>query len=596
MLLLPAGAAVFLFQICCANLLSWSDLALLCADLYTAQRDISNNDTIDQLTFFGVSLNRVVFDIEGYSNTSLSTVKSYLDMKYSLFMVDLYWNHFTQNWQLCPAPIPANETIDLSKTVEVLWNNETYNCMPGFSVTDLFQQVNSYLFETNVRLEANVVQFAFNLRSIYHEVMDTTPSNSTLNITNTAGTSHDLVPAPYRSYSLDYLSVGSSTLKDSLSAVKSYIFSPLDLQLWDLRQSPSGDSVRYPTQDAYLFSLYKRVFPFVLSNTLHNSSTGYNISSSDTDTIFFPDEYYFLPWVETLENGLLAQNISDTLENSQPSDFCNWGRESHFRFVVDDEMTPFTNQTVNAYLESGFSAILNSSNVSAMEADAQEKTLQIANSYTPVSFWSWASDQFYDSKTYNETNSDQKYYQNDDVWYIRLTSQTAYLCVSITTDGWAVQNCYDKMRGVCQNDSDPYSWELTSEIKTYIDWLDEDEICPEGFSAGIPHLSLEQFSLRSVLVSKNVLHPVWIDLNDITVSGCYVLGGPYALCPYQEVLSTRNFVKSLAPSSVIALFFIFLIFCERILIKTPIHTNRKRYWKRKIADYYKDNDYEGVPL
>ena len=583
MLLLRAGAAAFVIAICCA-LLGWTELALLYADPYTAERDISTNVGIDQLTFFGISLNKLVFDVQGYTNTSLPTIEYFLNMKYGLFMLDLYWNHFTQKWQLCPGPIPANETADLAQNVEVFWNNNTYTCLPGFTVTDVFHCVESYLASTNVLLDADVVQFALNLKSIYLEEK-VVYLNGTQSSRNATKTVVDTTPDAYKAYGQDYLSLGNSTLKDSLGAVESYMFTPTDLLLIQLTES-----VQYPTQYTYLFSLYKRVFPFVLSNAIHNSSTGYNVSSEDQNTIFFPS-VDFAPWVALHGHSSLAQNISRTLNGSNSAIFEDWKLNTHFRMVIDNDDSPLTNKTASMYLQSGFSVILNSSNAGY---DSEQDILDMANAYTPAAFWSWAPGLFHEDLLYNSTASYAKHYEENEDWYAE-GSQTAYLCVSVTKNGWALQNCYDKIRGACQNTLDPFSWVLTEDIGSYVDWTTQSG-CPEGFSVSIPLLSLEQFSLLSHLVSHNVLYPVWVDMNDITVPGCYVSGGPYALCPYQEAITTRTFVKSLAPSSLVALFLIILIFCERIFLKTPIHTNRKRHWKRKIADYYKENDYEGVPL
>lgn len=593
MLLLRVGGIALIINVCLATMSSWATLAQQYVGPYIAERDISTNNPIDQLTYFGVSLNRVIFDVVGYSNTSLPLFQSLLNLKYSLFMVDLYWNHFTQKWQLCPAPIPANQTLDLSHMVQVLWNNQVYQCLPGFAVSDVFQYLNTYLSSTNVRLLANMVQFAFNLKSIYHEER-VVLSNSSFYGVNISSTPHDLVPDAYKSYGPEYLSIGNSTLKDSLHPVDPSLFTPLDLQLWNTQQNNAAGPWRYPTQDTYLFSLYKRVFPFVLSNQIHNSSTGYNISTADADTFFIPGQSSFEPWVESYGNKAFVQNISSMLNETHPSTYKSWAANTHFRLLVDDDTVPFTNETVSLYLRSGFSTILNSSNT-LTKLNNQNAVFQVANNYTPVSFWSWAPGQFCGDQAVNLSTIHLKLDQNNDTWYVAANSHTAYLCVSVTRDGWALQNCYDKIRGVCQNNTNPYSWRLTDSIYSYLDWTNNLS-CPQGYKVGVPHLSLEQFSLMSLLVTKNVLYPVWIDMNDITVPGCYVLGGPYALCPYQEAITTKNFFKSLAPSLLVALVLIVLIFCERFCVKTPIHTNRKRHWKRQIEEYYKDNDYEGVPL
>ena len=66
---------------------------------------------------------------------------------------------------------------------------------------------------------------------------------------------------------------------------------------------------------------------------------------------------------------------------------------------------------------------------------------------------------------------------------------------------------------------------------------------------------------------ENVNYPIWIDLNDITVENCFVSGGPYAQCPYQETVTTDKFVRMIAPSFVVAMVVLVLIFIEKCFVK-----------------------------
>ena len=153
----------------------------------------------------------------------------------------------------------------------------------------------------------------------------------------------------------------------------------------------------------------------------------------------------------------------------------------------------------------------------------------------------------------------------------------------MTEEGWEVSNCYEKYLFACQNKLSRNEWKLNNSTKrNYFD-IDDDD-CPEGYFFSLPRLNIEMLSLMTTVKQENVNYPIWIDLNDITVENCFVSGGPYAQCPYQETVTTDKFVRMIAPSFVVAMVVLVLIFIEKVFRKTPIQTNRKRYWKRQYKN------------
>lgn len=586
-----------------AALSNWTALAEQYDNAFRAQRDISKAIPIDQLALFGISLNTVVFDAEGYSTDAIALVTDLLEASVDTFMLDLYWNEFTQCWQLCPAPIPSNLTTDLAQTVLVAWNGANYSCQPGFSVTDVMNAVHSYLVLSNVQVDANVVQLAFNLKSIYY-----TATNTTTTGVNSTVVLHDAVPSGYASPGATspadvlYLLVGNSTLSDSLAVLGSFLYTPANLaDQTALLDAYAGyyDS-QYPTQNDFLFSLYKRTIALVLADNLRNSSLGYNLTSTDTNTVFFPDTDEFDPWVVVAGAVTLTEP-----KNYSSSYFADIAHDSHFRFAIDSDDLPFTEVSAHEFLQSGISIIINSSYENSSSENASDAALGTANTYLPSSFWSWAIDQPSDLdnttsdsvlprdmefRTFIKRDDDD---DESDSWY-ELSSQSAYLCVTIGSGGWTVLNCYDKYRFACRNTTNPFHWEVSETLDTYF-VLSSSGICPNGFTFAVPQLGVEQFAVRTLLTSLNAPYPIWVDVNDITISDCYVTGGPYATCPYKEAVSTGNLLKRVAPSMLVAILIVLLLFCERILITIPIHTNRRRHWNKAIARYYKENDYEGVP-
>lgn len=581
---------------------NWPYLSEQQDDALRTQRDMAEDIPLDQLSFSGVSLNQLVFDPLGYNSDALNQVLSLLNVKTGALMLDLYWNEFTQTWQLCPAPFPNNLTKNLTNTVDVTWNGKTYQCQPGLTPTDLVSTISQYFRSSNVKVNANIMLVLLNLKSIYYEP-ERTATNKTYNYTSTVA---DTVPTGYESPDASYLLVGNSTLAQSISGLGSWLFSPLDLVTFS-QSSPTGNytnyySSEYPTQNDFLFNLFKRTMVTVVNNNIHTSNKGYNISTADSDMIFIPDSAQFEPTFVNASNSTLLNTCSKRRHSSFNSSlFSVVVGESRFRTVVDSETSPFTNETLHQWAQCGFNTILNASysayspQFGVKANDTANQLGAIVSNFTPIQYWSWAPNEpntSLENSTSALSDSDGSD-SEDNPYEITSTTQVAYKCIAMEPGGWSVKNCYDKYRVACQNESDPFDWALLSSLATYFD-LTSDSRCPDRYVFNLPQLSVEQAALTTFLNSKNILAPVWIDVNDITVAGCFVTGGPYAECPYTKIVTTLNLIRQIAPSIVVAFVILLLIFYEKFVLMVPIHTNRKHHWKRALNQYYK-NEYEGVP-
>lgn len=159
---------------------------------------------------------------------------------------------------------------------------------------------------------------------------------------------------------------------------------------------------------------------------------------------------------------------------------------------------------------------------------------------------------------------------------------------------WRVDNCYNSNIGLCRYKNTAFKWLVRSNKATYFDFDSyQGSKCPDQYTFNIPRTPLEQRSLISYL--KNASFPdtqIWIDLNSISVSNCWVSGGPYASCPYEKVISRRNFVKMMVPASVCS-FALLCIVVYLSVLKVPIYDNRKN-WRRVINKISK-SELEGVP-
>ncbi|KAK6455660.1 uncharacterized protein RJT20DRAFT_96912 [Scheffersomyces xylosifermentans] len=552
------------------------------------QRDVSKPVPIDQLVAPGLSLNSMVFEKEGYTLAALTDIASIIGVGVQNIMLDLYWNEFTKKWQLCPAPFPVNATFNLNSTVNVTWNKKTYQCAPSLTVNSLMEVINQYILGTHTNMDVNLIQILLNLKSIHY--------------INSNQTKH--FESAFISQNATFNALGNSTLNDTFSAIGSYIFTPIDLANY---RSTSSSDLAYqsfynmttsalPSLETVLLTYFRRVFINVVSNELVGGERGYNFTASDNNTVFFRGDD--LPSTITSNSDSEVLQECYNLENAPEVNltaFNSLSLNTHFRYVIDNDKKPFSNDTFVRYLRCGYSPILNASSyeVSTPSGVKQSSRLsEISNNFIPVSFWSWAPGE----PVAMDSNSTYAAINNMSVEYVPESndgSQVAYKCVAISEDGWTVENCYKQYQYACQGINSPHEWIIKGVRKQYFEAY--KETCPNGYKFSLPFSSVEMLSLVSSIRIQNASYPVWIDLNDITVSDCFVSGGPYAECPYQRTVTEAKLASLIAPSFVVGVVVLVLIFMEKFIRVNPIQSNRKRYWKKTIQEYNKKHDYEGVP-
>lgn len=576
----------------CLGETNWPSLSERADQAARAERDIGLDIPLDQQTPFGISANRLIFDVQGYSTDTLTTLHTVLSTGVNALMLDIYWNQFTNLWQLCPAPIPSTATTNTSEVVEVTWEGNSYQCQPKFGDADVFSTLRDYLKSSNINSEANIVQVILNLREIAipASVIRSNYTNSTWESSSASLASLSAVP--------QYMEIGNSSLSTSMNILSSYLFTPKEMSSFNNTMSYDDE---YPTASDFLYSLYKRTFVSAITTDLGNTSRTYNVTDTDTEAIFFYDSYEFT--LNTTTDLVLADCLLRRTASYDTNYYSNRVLDTRFRTLIDNDSSKFTPMKAYEVLQCGYTPILNATSYSISNRTnlTGEYTGRVIDQYIPFANWGWGP---YEPNTTftNETRQalkDDDYTPNKDEddpdWQEVAESQVAEKCVVIKQSGWAVYNCYSKYRLACKSKTNSFEWTLSDSIMLYFS-TDSDEVCPKNYEFGVPHLSTEHLALLNFLNSTNVSYPVWIDMNDITILGCYVSGGPYAACPYKRAVSTSNLIRLIAPSAVVAVVILILIFFERFFLLTPIHSNRRRYWKRRINQHYKKNDYEGVPL
>lgn len=334
------------------------------------------------------------------------------------------------------------------------------------------------------------------------------------------------------------------------------IYTPLDLQT-DQQQGNTFNtygksSGGWPTLDSFLFSKRKRVIVTEISNRLNSSEVPY---------IFNNTILHYDVGNKTLET---PGNVQELVNTSTIS----------WRFLEAE----FSAYDIKEYIDMGYSPIIanhyNFDNLTKIK-DLLENSV----------IWSWGTKE--PITTHTATRRDSG-------------SLVAYNCAALkyfksnSSASWSVDNCYERHHGLCRYSDQAFEWEVTEADDTYFAFDRKSEChCSDMYQFALPRTPLEQSSVLLHLKDQDVQNEnIWIDLNSISVSDCWVSGGPYATCPYQKVVPRRNFVAMLTPVTVCC-FVILLIVSYLNLLRLPIHSNRKN-WRRIVNDFSK-TALDGVP-
>lgn len=503
--------------------------------------DLARPIPVSARASLGVNLTALVFANQGVSTDAVKLFASLLDIGIGVFSINLYWNEYTQRWQLCPYPFNKDGSVAAPA-------GSTWQCDPAISLVDLVVQLQSYHSLTNTEYTARFSQFVLQLQQI--------PKRR--NATDIATTA----------------SHGNRTIAELFSMMRLWVFPTPELE------APLGTVdttsllyLYFPTLGTFLRDDQKRLVLSVGANYLDDSDDGYQPLGDDRYLIFFNDDWQYARVFNTNDRSNLPNCPAAIAGNLSAFRAVN----STFTFISDwsahNELA-FSRTDVNTYTRCGMLPIL-----------SQLTHISEIENYIPFGHWSWAPGQ---PLLTNDTANLTVAQDGDDLI-------EAYRCVALYDNGFAVLDCYDEHHFACQSDLNLLVWTVDrdSDPHLYFDGV-KDNICPRGYLFSVPRLPWDLHNLAREVRKQGIDYPVWIDFNDVTVADCFVTGGPYAQCPYKTTSTPSQLVKSIAPSFSVSVFLLLLFLAEKFWIN-PIQTNRKAYWRRRIHEYNENNNFEGVP-
>ncbi|KAL6943231.1 hypothetical protein ACO0RG_002221 [Hanseniaspora osmophila] len=194
---------------------------------------------------------------------------------------------------------------------------------------------------------------------------------------------------------------------------------------------------------------------------------------------------------------------------------------------------------------------------------------------------------------------------------------SSFACASLqydyTTNSsyWEVNDCYQKLPILCHN-AVSNEWYIPTMQKAQFFSItsDNDQVssnygCPEGYLFNLPTTPLAISELnyafskqyeedqKNFYFKKGTNNSIWIDLNSVSASNCWVVGGSHAICPYAKYVTSRNFVKMVLPLACCIGALLLMVIMLKFR-KLPIQNNRRR-WKRIVKESEKNAAADGVP-
>ncbi|KAJ4364549.1 Maintenance of telomere capping protein 6 [Neocucurbitaria cava] len=179
---------------------------------------------------------------------------------------------------------------------------------------------------------------------------------------------------------------------------------------------------------------------------------------------------------------------------------------------------------------------------------------------------------------------------------LNVTSDaTKNRCVAMTISPypgrWSVTDCADRYRVACQDPSQPYNWQISSDST---DYEGAASACPSSYQFSVPHTALENAHLLAALQAHRQSVPtddaILVDLNQLSVADCWVVG-INGTCPYLSRTDTDQTRIVVVPT--VAAVIIFVLAALTFFVKCAANRREdKRGRKRRMVGGW---EYEGVP-
>ncbi|KAF3048424.1 hypothetical protein E8E12_011792 [Didymella heteroderae] len=619
------------------------------SEAFRAQRDVGLRVPIDFHTLAAISLAEACFvDNQFEHNAFMKCFSNLLGVGFPRFDVNVYWDALRSTWSLCPVQLPQDD--DEAQNNAPVVSGPTISISTGAATARVPEFTATMPQAIRIRQETTVASAPASLSSAGADQNHSSSPIATSSPSQPTVVSYPTVKGPpllqigrYNCTSQMTFGLLTGLLEDFLQATATttgaaITFLNLNIYAAATLSDPNGPAPQLtPDQLPESGDTLSQVVNGNLSSLLYSAnnladqrvnlnSTWYNVewenlpaqgyyqtSEDSTGTIItqngWPTEA-FMEFQEfkrvivsfgTVDESMAAYNISGDFEDIFPPGTIT--REREVTFAATGEQTsgcfyPSSDVTVTSQSNSSFARAspstinidanpdLNASiasvanltncgiipflNQSLAGSTADKNPLPYA-AYVHSTLWSWAPGQ-----PLNITRG----------------SSTANRCTVMTNSAypgrWEVADCANRYRAACQNPSDPYYWEVSSDTS---DYNTAETLCRSPLQFAVPHTALENAYLHAALQgSREPNQPVYVDINQLDTADCWVIG-INGTCPYLQSTDTNRTRIVVIPTVAAVIIFV----CAALTFFIKCASNRREDRRGRGRKMVGGWEYEGVP-
>ncbi|OJK00831.1 hypothetical protein ASPACDRAFT_51693 [Aspergillus aculeatus ATCC 16872] len=582
--------------------------------VFLSERDVAGQIPLNFVTTSSVSLRAACFSNNIYDEDAAGRcISNLLTVGYRRLIVDLYWSPDERKWLLCPVSIPEDATVvsvsgtatetatatatnaaqatvtaTASSSGSLLYELGSYRCTTKVDLDGLIDVLRGLFQRTSTELTAYIRFVTFNLHTAASAAHPDeaaseltggqlpTGSDTLNSIFDDQLSSYVYTPSELASERAN-LNESWYEVDDSYKPITDYF--TVDSDANGIQSTPDG----WPCGKFVQLAREKRLL--VEYGTVDPQLQGYDLSAAHS--LIFPAHYLS----STISISVDAAGQLDSTCYYVPG--ATGIADANSSWAISDYIPVPTGQSRNATIQemSAVSVNLTACGLTPSLNDTLFNTTA-ADSITPyeqlsmATSWAWSIHQPADTST-SSSDSDSDTSANN---------HCAVMDLSLAGH-WRAVNCTLTRYAACRVSSAPFTWRLSATAHSFADAY--NHACPPNTSLSIPRTGVENsFLYHYLLTQSNVLNPtataankreVWLDLNSLDVTSCWVTGGPDAGCPYAAdpgELERRTVLVAAIAGIVIC-----IIAALTLFVKCNANRRNSRRNKRVIKGW----EYEGVP-
>ncbi|RAL17778.1 Lectin C-type domain protein [Aspergillus homomorphus CBS 101889] len=587
--------------------------------VFLSERDVAGQIPLNFVTTSSVSLRAACFGNNVYDEDAAGRcISNLLTIGYRRLIVDLYWSTDDRKWLLCPVSIPEDATVVsvsgtstetatatatraaqatvtavASSSGSPLYELGSYRCTNKVDLDGLIDVLRGHFQRTASELTAYIRFISFNLHAAASatDPREPAPALTGVQLPSRSETLSSIFDHQLSSYVYTPSELASERanlneswfeVDDSYKPIKEYFTIEEDAK--GIQSTPDG----WPCGKFVQLAREKRLL--VEYAYIDPAMQEYDVSPADS-IIFLP---HYLS--STISISIDASGTLDSTCYYVPgaSDIA----AANSSWAISNYLPVPQAGTRNATLEElsavaanltacGLTPSLNDTLFNTTAGESAEPYEQLSLS----SSWAWSISQPADASTNSNDDDD-----DDDGDAFSSNDHCAVMDLSLAGH-WRAVNCSARRHAACRVGTGPFTWRLSAEAHTFADAY--DHACPADTTLAVPRTGVENTYLyRYLLTQTETLDPtatserrreVWLDLNSLDVTSCWVTGGPDVSCPYAAdpgELERRTVLVAAIAGIVIC-----IIAALTLFVKCNANRRNSRRNKRVIKGW----EYEGVP-